>query len=79
MAQMFVVPVADTVLLHFKTAAKAKVDAAVDHRVDHVSTSCFVHHMHVELADRQVHDANRKTVHMSSRVWAECPALEAVC
>ena len=44
MAQMFVVPVADTVLLHFKTAAKAKVDAAVDH----VSTSsCFVHHMQV--------------------------------
>eukprot|EP00891_Asterochloris_glomerata_P001080 jgi/Astpho2/1080/fgenesh1_pg.00017_%23_19_t len=38
MAQMFIVPVADTVLLHFKTAAKAKVDAAVDHRVDHGDT-----------------------------------------
>lgn len=69
MAQMFIVPVADTVLLHFKTAAKAKVDAAVDHRVDHVSTSCFVHHMQVEDADFQVHDVSYKTFHTSSSVW----------
>ena len=71
MAQMlFIVPVADTVLLHFKTAAKAKVDAAVDHRVDHVSTSCFVHHTQVELADFQVRNASHKIKHMSLKVWA---------
>ena len=70
MAQMFVVPVADTVLLHFKTAAKAKVDAAVDHRVDHVSPSCFLHHMQVAPGDFQAHDASHKTVDTSSSVWA---------
>ena len=65
-----VVPMADTVLLDFETAAMARVDAAVDHRVDHVSTSCLVHHMQAELAHLQLHDVSHKSVYTSSSVWA---------